>query len=76
MAINPYCPNRKLRGWFAFAPVWVQDPEGEVIIAPRSIFGQVLLPLAEVMVNSINLFLCIIDKDYEPHYSVHITDDF
>lgn len=52
-----------------FAPIWVRDPEGECMVVPRHV-GHILLPLAEFLVQSVNLVCSALDAYYQPHFPI------
>ena len=62
------------KGSFArFAPIWVSDPYGDCLVAPRGVFGFFLLPIAEFMVQTMNFFLSV-NGEIEPHFPVYFDD--
>lgn len=67
---------KKYKGWHLFAPVWVQDPDGEFIVTPRwGIIGAGLDILAEAVEASINFFLSMTNPHYEPCFLFFVDFD-
>lgn len=62
------------KGSFAqFAPIWVHDPYGECMVAPRGVCGFFLLPIAECMMQAVNFFLSM-NGEIEPHFPIYFDD--
>lgn len=63
------------KGFFGFfAPVWVADPYGQCWIKPRHI-GHLLFPVAEFIVQSVNVALSMIDAHHQPHFPVFVFEE-
>ncbi len=68
--------KRWYKGFYAgIAPIWIADPEGDCYVDPRGIFGQLLLPLVDFLVEIMIFILTVLDKDYVPAFPMSYYPD-